>query len=120
MPKCLDEKIALVALIAFAAWLFVGLPLLYLPSQVGEGNMIWETVPQWLIALIAGGALFAAVVSIGSQREIARKRAAMDFFAKTEMDRDTLTSHKKFTDAVGKLEQEILARVLSRHPNIGT
>jgi Domain of unknown function (DUF4760) len=109
MPKCLDEKIALVALIAFAAWLFVGLPLLYLPSQVGEGNMIWGTVPQWLTALIAGGALFAAVVSISSQREIARKRAAMDFFAKTEMDRDTLTSHKKFTDAVATLDTHLKA-----------
>jgi Domain of unknown function (DUF4760) len=108
MPKRSDETIALVALIAFAAWLFVGLPLLYLPSHEG-GNMIWGTVPQWLTALIAGGALIAATVSISSQREIARKRAAMDFFAKTEMDRDTLTSHKKFTDAVAKLDTHVKA-----------
>ena len=33
MPKNSDEKIALIALIALAAWLFVGLPLLYLPPQ---------------------------------------------------------------------------------------
>src|SRR5258708_32532990 len=100
-----DEKIALVALIGFAAWLFVGLPLLYLPSN--PFNL--GTVPQWLTALIAGGALIAAAVSIRSQREIARKRAAMDFFAKTEMDRDTLASHKKFTDAVATLDTHLKA-----------
>ena len=104
MTKTLDGKIALVALIVFAAWLFVGLPLLYLPSQTGEGNMIWGTVPQWLTALIAGGALIAAAVSISSQREIARKRAATDFFLKTEMDRDTLESHKKFVEASTNLK----------------
>jgi hypothetical protein len=107
MSKNLDKMIALVALIAFAAWLFVGLPLLYLPSQVGEGNMIWGTVPQWLTALIAGGALIAATVSISSQREIARKRAATDFFLKTEMDRDTLASHKKFVEASTNLQSLI-------------
>jgi hypothetical protein len=120
MPTNSDEKISVVALIAFAAWLFVGLPLLYLPSQDhvngeflsvknSELNMIWGTVPQWLTALIAGGALIAAAVSIRSQREIARKRAAMDFFAKTEMDRDTLASHKKFTDAVAMLDTHLKA-----------
>ena len=35
MPKTTDGKIALIALVAFAAWLLVGLPLLYFP---GEGN----------------------------------------------------------------------------------
>ncbi|WP_426443401.1 DUF4760 domain-containing protein [Bradyrhizobium genosp. P] len=69
----------------------------------------WGTAPQWLTALIAGGALIAAVTSISSQREIARKRAAMDFFSKTEMDRDTLASHKKFTDAVAMLETHLKA-----------
>jgi hypothetical protein len=43
--------------------------------------------------------LFAAYKSIQSQREIARKRAATDFFLKTEMDRDALASHKKFVEA---------------------
>jgi hypothetical protein len=100
MPKGSDEKIILIALIGFAAWLFVGLPLLYLPG----GKMIdWGTVPQWLTALIAGGALFAAAISIRSQREIARKRAATDFFLKTEMDHETLESHKRYTKALAKL-----------------
>jgi hypothetical protein len=64
----------------------------------------WGTVPQWLTALIALGALAAAIKSIGSQREIARKRAAMDFFIKTEMDRDALAAHKKFTTATDSLQ----------------
>jgi hypothetical protein len=59
----------------------------------------WGSAPQWATALIAGGALLAAYKSIQSQREIARKRAATDFFLKTEMDKDTLASHKKFVDA---------------------
>jgi hypothetical protein len=110
MLKAADEKIAFVALFVFAAWLFVGLPLLYLPSQghAGEGNMFdWGTVPQWLTALIAGGALIAAAVSIRSQREIARKRAATDFFLKTEMDHETLESHKRYTKALAKLASSL-------------
>jgi hypothetical protein len=107
MPNSSEDKIVLVALFTVAAWLFVGLPILYMPSG---GNMFdWGTVPQWLTAFIAGGALIAAVMSISSQREIARKRAAMDFFAKTEMDRDTLASHKKFTEAVTKLDTHLKA-----------
>jgi hypothetical protein len=107
MPKSTDGKIALVAVIGFAAWLFVGLPLFYFP---GEWNMIgWGTAPQWLTALIAGGALIAAAVSIKSQRDIARKRAATDFFIKTEMDRDTLESHARYTDAIAKLKMIVTA-----------
>jgi len=63
----------------------------------------WGTAPQWLTALIAVGALIAAAVSIRSQREIARKRAATDFFLKTEMDHENLESHKRYTSALAKL-----------------
>jgi Domain of unknown function (DUF4760) len=62
------------------------------------------SVPQWLTAAIAVGALIAACVSIGSQREIARKRAAVDFFTKTEMDRETLQANEKFNKAVKSLK----------------
>lgn len=65
---------------------------------------LFGTVPQWITAAIAGGALIVALQSIKSQREIARKRAAMDFFIKTEMDRPTLEAHKSFTDAVKALQ----------------
>jgi hypothetical protein len=33
MPKMSEGKIAIGALIALAAWLLIGLPLLYLPSE---------------------------------------------------------------------------------------
>jgi Domain of unknown function (DUF4760) len=67
--------------------------------------MEWGTVAQWLTALIAGGAFWAAMRSIGNQREIARKRAAFDFFLKTETDKDMLNSHKKFLDGVVALKE---------------
>ena len=68
-------------------------------------NMDLGSVPQWITAAIAAGALFAAYLSIQSQREIARKRAAMDFFAKTEMDKNTLDQHKQFKEAIEKLKE---------------
>jgi hypothetical protein len=71
MPKHSDEKIALVALIGFAGWLFVGLPLLYLPGERTTND--WETLPQWLAALIAAGVLIAAALFTKGRREIARK-----------------------------------------------
>jgi hypothetical protein len=67
--------------------------------------MDWGTVPQWITAFVAVGALIAACVSIGSQRAIARKRAAIDFFIKTEMDRETLSLYDRFAKAVGVLEE---------------
>jgi hypothetical protein len=52
MPKFSDEKIALVALIAFAAWLFVGLPILYLPSQEHvHGEILGVKYGEWLLFL---------------------------------------------------------------------
>jgi hypothetical protein len=65
----------------------------------------WGSVPQWVTGGVAIVAVGAAIWSVISQREIARKRAAMDFFVKTEMDRDTLVAHKRFTDATKKLKE---------------
>jgi hypothetical protein len=62
------------------------------------------SLPQWVTALIAGGALWVGYQSIQSQREIARKRAATDFFARTEMDENALNAHKKFTAAVEHMQ----------------
>lgn len=69
--------------------------------------MDWGTVPQWMTAVIAGGALGAAIWSVGSQREIARKRAAMDFFVKTEMDKHTLVAHKNYTKSVEVMRKHL-------------
>src|SRR6266566_3558635 len=64
----------------------------------------WGNAPQWVAVLIAVGALVTAIVSINTQKKIARKRAATDFFLKTEMDRETLESHKRFTEAIDSLK----------------
>jgi hypothetical protein len=56
MPRNSDEKIALVALIAFAAWLLVGLPLLYLPSQEHvHGEFLGVKYGEWLLFLATVG-----------------------------------------------------------------
>ena len=70
---------------------------------------ILGTLPQWLTAVIAGGALSAAWVSIRTRREIARKRAAVDFFLKTEMDSHLLSAHKKYRKGVEVLETHLAA-----------
>ena len=64
----------------------------------------WGTVPQWATVLIALCALVAAIVSIGTQKAIARKRAAIDFFTKTEMDSALIQSHEKYVEAIDKLK----------------
>src|SRR5947209_7376433 len=72
----------------------------------GEIVMIdWGTVPQWLTAGIVGGALGAAVISITSQRETARKRAAVDFFLKTDLDANMLQAHAAFESALKQLQE---------------
>lgn len=63
------------------------------------------TVPQWVTAGIAGGALVAAVISIISQRDTARKRAAIDFFLKTDLDSNMLQAHADFELALKKLKK---------------
>jgi hypothetical protein len=52
MPKNSEVKIALIALIALAAWLFVGLPLLYLPPQDHvHGEFLGVKFGEWLLFL---------------------------------------------------------------------
>jgi hypothetical protein len=63
------------------------------------------TIPQSLTALIALGAALAAWKSITTQREIARKRAALDFFTKTEMDKDLLSAYTDYNQAVARMHQ---------------
>jgi hypothetical protein len=65
------------------------------------------SVPQWVTVLIAAGALITAIISISAQKKTARKRAATDFFLKTEMDREILESHKRFTKAVDNLKMVV-------------
>lgn len=77
---------------------------LYALILLGIKMDVLGTIPQWITAAVAFFALVAAYRSIESQREIARKRAAMDFFAKTEMDSHTLKQHKDFKIACDTLK----------------
>jgi hypothetical protein len=52
MPKDSDGTIAIVALIALAAWLLIGLPLLYLPDQGHvHGEFLGVKYGEWLLFL---------------------------------------------------------------------
>ena len=84
----------------------LGLWVSFIGKTISTENYLGNA-PQWATAVIAVGALLAAWVSINSQREIARKRAALDFFAKTEMDKELLSAHAAYGAAVGRMQQFI-------------
>jgi hypothetical protein len=50
----------------------------------------WGNVPQWITAGVAVSAVTVAAIGIVIQRSVARKRAAIDFFLKTEGDKQLL------------------------------
>ena len=54
-------------------------------------------------AAVAVLALLVAWISIRVQRAVARRRAAVDFFVKTEMDERMLLAYRKFLDGVEQL-----------------
>jgi hypothetical protein len=55
-------------------------------------------------ALIASGALITAIVAICKQTQVARRRAAIDFFLKTDLDQNMLDAHRDFEAATKKLK----------------
>jgi hypothetical protein len=61
------------------------------------------SLPQWVTVVVAVFALGTAIVSISIQKGIARKRAAIDFFLKTEMDPDAKKSHDEYKKAIDPL-----------------
>jgi hypothetical protein len=60
-------------------------------------------------ATIAFGAGTIALLAIRAQRDIARRRAAIDFFLKTEMDQTMIDLYSRFKE---------IAPSLARHPSI--
>jgi hypothetical protein len=65
---------------------------------------------------VAFGAFLVACISLWVQKGIARKRAAIDFFFKTEMDKEMLLAQERFKSAVVALEAEHLSKHLkARH-----
>jgi hypothetical protein len=60
-------------------------------------------------ALIALGALVTAIVAISTQTRVARRRAAIDFFLKTDLDQNMLDAHRDFEAVVKKLKVHLTA-----------
>jgi hypothetical protein len=56
-------------------------------------------------ASIALCALVVAWISIWTQKAVARRRAAIDVFLKTEMDKEMLAAYSKYTAALKKLKE---------------
>jgi len=93
-------------LILLALWLFGVLPLIYLNRDPNMCQVEWGSVPQWVTAAIALGAAVVAVLSIIIQRQIARKRATMDFFLKSSMDKECLNTYEVFKAELKQFEKD--------------
>jgi hypothetical protein len=69
--------------------------------------MSWEDVAKLApiaTASIALCALVVAWISIWTQKAVARRRAAIDVFLKTEMDKEMLAAYSRYTAALEKLQ----------------
>jgi hypothetical protein len=60
-------------------------------------------------ALIASGALVTAIGAILTQTRVARRRAAIDFFLKTDLDHNMLEAHRDYKAAVKELKLHMTA-----------
>jgi Domain of unknown function (DUF4760) len=58
---------------------------------------------QIATALIATGALAVATWSLSAQKTVARRRAAIDFFLKTEMDEKMLLAYNTYVGSKAKI-----------------
>lgn len=58
---------------------------------------------QIATAVIATAALAVATWSLLTQKAVARRRAAIDFFLKTEMDEKMLTAYNNYVDSKSKI-----------------
>jgi hypothetical protein len=63
-------------------------------------------------AAVAAFALCAAIASIWIQRAVAQRRAAIDFFLKTDMDEKMLEAHRKYNLALDEMARGPLTRDL--------
>jgi hypothetical protein len=63
--------------------------------MISTSSLDWGSMPQWLTALIALCALAVAGIGIAVQWRLARRRAAVDFFLKTEADKHLLESVRR-------------------------
>jgi anti-sigma-K factor RskA len=83
----------------------------WLPTaNAGTHAWNWRTAPQWITAFIAFVAGAIAVWSIVSQRSIARKRAPVDVFIKTEMDEKMIVAYDRFHTGLNEMRKANLIR----------
>jgi hypothetical protein len=75
MPKTSDGKIALVALIALAGWLLIGLPFLYLPSEKHvHGEILGVKYGEWLLFAATMGLWWATWRLVKSAEKTAERQ----------------------------------------------
>jgi hypothetical protein len=65
----------------------------------------WGSVPQWITAIVAVFAVAVAATGIAIQWWLARKRASIDFFLKTEADKDLLDAYDEFHTGVRQMKK---------------
>ena len=81
--------------------------------------MSWEEAVELApiaTASIALGAVLVALISISAQKAVARKRAAIDVFFKTEMDKEMLAAFSGYTAALKKLKEATSIEDFSHTP----
>jgi len=79
--------------------------------------MIWDKAAQYApiaTAAIAALALIIAINSIRVQRAVARRRAAIDLFMKSEMDPAMLDAYDKYEAALNELEPGVSMEKFSK------
>lgn len=73
------------------------------PSSVAWYDQLLPYAP-FITALIALGAVATAITAILTQARIARRRAAIDFFLKTDLDEKMLEAHREFEASIKLLK----------------
>ncbi|WP_192859615.1 DUF4760 domain-containing protein [Bradyrhizobium sp. DOA9] len=92
-----DSKIAIVSLVVLSIWIFVALPLIYSPEPTTDHLLRFAPLFTPVVASVAA---IIAVAAISAQKSIARKRAAIDFFLKTDLDHNMLEAYADFEKAL--------------------
>jgi len=72
--------------------------------MAGSATWDWGSVPQWITAIVAVIAVAVAGTGIAVQWWLARKRAAIDFFLKTEADKYLLDAYDEFYKGITKMK----------------
>jgi len=73
MPNITDSRIAIVALVAVAVWLFVELPLIYLPSS-GHVQILGVKYGEWLLFAATMGLWWATWRLVKSAEKTAERQ----------------------------------------------